>query len=276
MKLLKVFLIIILFSILTLFTQIGGVVLMLSMLTHKLTDKWASNKYLKSLYRFASFLILYCIATFLIVPLIAKPFGRVALPITETNHLKPLNILTCILNRNYVKKDLKQVAFDVAKQMNQKYPGTKINYLEANFPFIDGFKLFPHLSHDDGKKLDVAFCYIDANSKESTNECPSFIGYGICEEPKSGEINYTNLCEDQGYWQYGLLSKIISQENKKQFIFNQFKTKELVNLFAQQNAIGKIFIEPHLRNRLGLNSSKVRFHGCQAVRHDDHIHVQLK
>ncbi|MFT5619364.1 MAG: hypothetical protein ACI85I_002607, partial [Arenicella sp.] len=41
-------------------------------------------------------------------------------------------------------------------------------------------------------------------------------------------------------------------------------------------AYGKVFIEPHLKTRLGLeNYSKIRFHGCQAVRHDDHIHVQL-
>ena len=33
---------------------------------------------------------------------------------------------------------------------------------------------------------------------------------------------------------------------------------------------------PHLKARLGLNSNKVRFHGCHAVRHDDHFHVQLK
>ena len=30
------------------------------------------------------------------------------------------------------------------------------------------------------------------------------------------------------------------------------------------------------KTRLLLTSDKIRFHGCQAVRHDDHIHVQLK
>ena len=72
------------------------------------------------------------------------------------------------------------------------------------------------------------------------------------------------------------MTRIISQANKKNFIFDIKKTKELVRLFASQPVIGKIFIEPHLKTRLNLTSNKVRFHGCKAVRHDDHVHVQLK
>ena len=85
--------------------------------------------------KLASFFILYLLSTFLIVPVIAKPFGRVQLPITETNKLRPLNVLTSILNRNYVKPELKQTAFEVAEQMNQKFPGTVLNYLDANLDF---------------------------------------------------------------------------------------------------------------------------------------------
>jgi hypothetical protein len=54
------------------------------------------------------------------------------------------------------------------------------------------------------------------------------------------------------------------------------RTKALVNMFVSEYEIGKIFIEPHLKTRLKLTSDKIRFHGCQAVRHDDHIHVQLR
>jgi len=53
-------------------------------------------------------------------------------------------------------------------------------------------------------------------------------------------------------------------------------TKELITLFVQDNAVGKIFIEPHLKARMKLNYDKVRFPGCQTVRHDDHVHIQLK
>lgn len=276
MRIIKVSLTIVLFCLLTVLTQVGGLVYLFSILIHKLTDRWTSNNYLKATYRFTSFLTLYLLSTFFIVPSIAKHFGRVPLPLTETNHLQPLNILTCLLNRNYVRPELKQTAFEVAKKMNDKFPGTTTNYLDANFPFIDKFPLIPHLSHNDGKKLDLSFCYLDTKTGEPTNECPSFIGYGICEEPRPNEKNIANFCADKGYWQYSFLTKVISQESKQDFTFDRYKTRELVNLFATQQAIGKIFIEPHLKIRLHLTSDKIRFHGCQAVRHDDHIHVQLK
>jgi hypothetical protein len=276
MRLLKITLTIMLCSLLTVLTQVGGLVFLLSILTYKLTDKWTSNKYLQATYRLTSFLILYCLTTFLIVPLIAKPLGRVPLPLTETSHLQPLNIWTCFLNRNYVRPELKQIAFEVAKQMNDKFPGTTINYLDANFPFINEFPLIPHRSHNDGKKLDLSFCYRNAKTGEPTNECPSFIGYGICEEPRPNEINWPESCEKEGHWQYSFMSKVISQDNKQDFTFDSDRTRSLVYLFATQPNIGIIFIEPHLKTRLKLTSDKIRFHGCQAVRHDDHVHVELK
>ena len=160
--------------------------------------------------------------------------------------------------------------------MSNKFPGTIINYLDANFPFVNKFPLLPHLSHNDGKKLDLSFHYNDSGTGLMTNDVPSFIGYGICEEPKDGEENKPEDCEKKGFWQYNLLRNNVSQANKDKLTFDNKRTRELVNSFASQDGLGKIFIEPHLKTRLGLNSSKIRFHGCQAVRHDDHIHVQLK
>jgi hypothetical protein len=160
--------------------------------------------------------------------------------------------------------------------MNDKFPETRVNYLDASFPFIDKFPLIPHLSHNDGKKLDLSFCYRDTRTGEPTNECPSFIGYGICEEPLPNEIITADFCGDKGYWQYSFLTKVIPQDNKRDFTFDSDRTKELVTLFMTQPTISKIFIEPHLKTRLNLTSDKIRFHGYQAVRHDDHIHVQLQ
>ncbi|MDI9312880.1 MAG: hypothetical protein QM535_21905 [Limnohabitans sp.] len=275
MRILSIFWKIFVFIFLTVLTQVGGLVYLFSFVTHKALNKRIGNKYFRGLSKLTSFLIIYSIVTFGLVPLIAKPFGRVPLPIFKTNNLQPQNILTCFLNRNYVRLTLRETAFEVANQMNEKYPNTTLNYLDANFPFINRFPLFPHLSHNDGKKLDISFCYIDTKTEEQTNDCPSFIGYGISEEPRPGEKNTTEFCESNGHWQYSLLRKIIPQGNKNNFMFDGMRTKELVNLFASQSAIGKIFIEPHLKTRLGLTTEKIRFHGCQAVRHDDHIHVQL-
>jgi hypothetical protein len=263
------------FGFLTVLTQVGGLIYLLSVLTYKRTDKWASNNFAKVTYRFASFLALYCLTTFLIVPSIARQFGRVPLPLTETNNLRPLNKLTCFLNRHYVRPELRQATFEVAKQMGDKFPGTVVNYLDANFPFIDKFPLIPHLSHNDGRKLDVSFNYRDSKTNEATNASPSFIGYGICEDPFPNEKNTAAFCAAEGYWQYSFLTKVVPQGDKQNFTFDPEKTKELVSLFAAESRIGKIFIEPHLKTRLHLTSDKIRFHGCQAVRHDDHIHVQL-
>ena len=276
MQLIRFIFYLFLFCFLTVLTQVGGLIFLMSFGTRKFTDRWAKSNLQKTAFRWAAFLILYSVVSFIIVPRVAKPLGRVPLPITETRHLQPLNVLTCLLNRNYVRPAMRELTYEVAENMHAKYSGSRINYLEANFPFINKFPLLPHLSHNDGKKLDLSFCYRDAKTNSITNDAPAFIGYGICEEPKSDEKNATLYCENKGYWQYSYMTWVTPQYSKKDFTFDGNRTRELLNQFVSQKAIGKIFIEPHLRERLGLKSRKIRFHGCQAVRHDDHIHVQLK
>lgn len=276
MKMLKILLGLILICLLTVATQIGGIAFLISLLTFGLIDKRLNKRWVRIMAKALSFMALYLFFVFVVVPLTANSFGRVPLPISETKSLKPANVWTCLLNRNYVKPQLRDIAYKVAESMNSKYPGTKVNYLDANFPFINGFPLLPHLSHNDGEKLDVSFQYNDSQTGQLTNDVPSFIGYGICEEPKAGEENMPEYCDRMGYWQYNVLAKLVSQGNKLRFIFDTQRTRDLVDRFASHETLGKIFIEPHLMARLGLTSSKIRFHGCQAVRHDDHIHVQLK
>lgn len=266
---------VIVFCILTITTQIGGLVYLVTIVSSKKSDQWTSNRLMQTVIRINIFITLYLISTFILVPTIAKPFGRVPLPYKEINHLRPLNIFTCLMNRNYVRPDLKEVALDVAQKINNKFPGSIVNYLDANFPFFDNFPLIPHLSHCDGKKLDFAFFYLSATDKRRTNDCPSIIGYGICEEALTDEVNTPNVCGNKGYWQYSFLTKIIPQYNKENFIFDEDRTKELVYLLTSNSSISKLFIEPHLKSRLKLNSDKIKFHGCHAVRHDDHIHVQI-
>lgn len=261
---------------LTILTQIGGVVYLLSRLAHKRITSKFSVKYQRVLAKAAAFFLLYFFFTFLLVPIIAKPLGRVPLPVTERGHLRPLNILTCLLNRHYVRPELKEATLKIASSLNAKNPGMVVNYLDANFPFINGFPLFPHLSHNDGKKLDLAFCYKDAQTGLETNNAPSFIGYGICEEPLPGEEDKPAFCDSCGYKQYNMLRVVVPQYNKKNYVFDAARTTMLTQYFIDNPAVGKIFIEPHLKTRLHLDNDKVRFHGCRAVRHDDHLHVQLK
>ena len=264
------------FLFLTVVTQIGGIILLVSLAANIYFNKTIHNHMLRRLSKMCLFLILYSLATFFVVPLLAKPFGRVPLPLSENENVKPLNFLTCFLNRHYVTPQLNQTTKEVAKEMQIKFPGTVLNYLDANFPFIRGFPLIPHLSHNDGKKLDLAFLYIENKTEKPSDEAPSFIGYGINEAPRRHEINTANICKKNGNWQYSFLMKIIPQGNKQNFTFDSSRTKAMVSLFAGATVIDKIFIEPHLKTRMKLQSQKIRFHGCQAVRHDDHLHIQVR
>jgi len=58
--------------------------------------------------------------------------------------------------------------------------------------------------------------------------------------------------------------------------FSEKGTKLLLERIIEFHPIEKIFIEPHLKQRLNLDHPKIRYHGCGAVRHDDHIHIQVK
>ena len=66
----------------------------------------------------------------------------------------------------------------------------------------------------------------------------------------------------------------LGKRNENLKISNE-ATKYLIQQIANDKAVQKIFIEPHLKQRFGLRNGKIRFHGCHAVRHDDHIHVQI-
>ena len=228
----------------------------------------------KRLWFLSTFILFYLVFNLAITPAIAPLFGRTALP--WYGNLRPLNILTCLFNRHYVTAELKEELGAIAQLMNSEFPGTKTNYLDANFPFIDGFPLFPHLSHNDGQKVDLAFYYVDSNSENRSNSAPSFIGYGIYDGPKEGEVNYPERCAKSGHWQYGLMGKVVPNWHKKDFKVDIDRTRRIMDLLANSHAISKIFIEPHLKSRWKLQHHKVRFHGCWAVRHDDHIHVQTR
>jgi energy-coupling factor transporter transmembrane protein EcfT len=262
--------------ILTVVSQIGGAVLLITLLFFPFINKKIKAKWIQAWIKVVLFILLYFVIIAFFVPPLASFFGRVPLPVFRTNGLQPLNLITCVLNRHYVKPQLRETILQASFKIAKKHPGSMVNYLDANFPFIDKFPLLPHLSHNDGRKLDLAFMYRDTESGEITSAHPSFIGYGICEEPYAGELNMPEVCERKGFEQYSFLKLVVPQNEKKHYIFDDVRTRALVQTLTDFNTIGKIFIEPHLRQRLKLTSAKIRYHGCQAVRHDDHIHIQLK
>ncbi|WP_034043414.1 hypothetical protein [Wocania ichthyoenteri] len=259
MKFLKLFGHLTIILILTVLTQVGGLVWLLAL--------FISIK-LKKKKRF-TFPILYLVFNVLIIPPIAKPFGREQLPIFN-DYLKPRNWVYPLFFRNYVTSDLKALLENSAT--NLKPLNISITYLDANFPFKDGFPLMPHLSHNDGKKIDISFMYLDKHGKSSTKK-PSVSGYGAFVD--SNNISSEN-CLNKGYWQYDF-TKYMTFGIINNLKLDKPKTKLLIKELLDSNLTEKIFIEPYLKESLKLiNETKIRFHGCQAVRHDDHIHLQIK
>ncbi|WP_103068057.1 hypothetical protein [Aquimarina sediminis] len=256
-----------LFCLLTVVTQIGGVVYLLSELFIKRT----SQKY--RLKKFFLFILVYSVATFLIVPYTAPLLGRVR--IKDTAQIKAHSVFTKLLNRDYVSPKLYTALENVAESFQKSNSGVALVYLDANFPYINGFPLLPHLSHNDGKKIDVSFVYED-QYQEIVNKKPSFSGYGVFETPTKYEYNQNKICKQKGNWQYDFTKYVTLGTVNKDLKFSEKATKDLLLAIIKQKQVNKVFIEPHLKNRFKIQSSKIRFHGCRAVRHDDHIHLQLR
>lgn len=253
------------FGFLTVISQIGGIVYLISLIVSK---KWNKNLKFKTLIIFLS---LYLFATLLIIPMIAPVFGREK--VKHTEKISPTNYMTVLLNRNYVRPKLNQLL----KQAEEKLNGTKIeiHYLDANFPFVNKFPLLPHLSHNDGKKIDLSLIY-ESELGEMINKQKTISGYGLFENPKSSEYNQIEKCLTNGYYQYDFPKYLTLGQINKELVFSEKGTKKLIQNLLKSQDLGKLFIEPHLKSRMNLKNNRIRYHGCRAVRHDDHIHVQLK
>lgn len=247
---------------------------MFSKILYKLVNLKKIEGYKEQLRRGLFHVCIYLIFTFIIIPFIAASFGRVPLPVISEKNLGPRTIWTVLLNRHYVRPALKEMALEVSETMGEKYPGIRINYFDANHPFLKGYPLVPHLSHNDGKQLDLGFIYNDVASDSLSAETPSSIGYGISEEPRKNEIDEPSKCSFNKT--YSLMDRIYPKGSKSDYIFNEAITADLIGSFAKRENVTKVFLEPHLKSRLKLHSGKIGPAGCGAVRHDDHFHVRIK
>ncbi|WP_296379488.1 hypothetical protein [Winogradskyella sp.] len=259
MKLIKLFGHILFIVILSVVTQIGGLIWLIAVL---ISIKIKKQKRIV-------FPLLYLIFNLLLVPPIASFFGRERLPVFH-NYIKPINWFYPLTFRNYVKPELKKSL--LKSSIDLAHLDIRITYLDANFPFFDGFPLLPHLSHDDGKKIDISFAYKDIKGNR-TDKKPSISGYGAYVY----STNLTSLeCIKKGYWQYDF-TKHLTFGIQSKLNFDTENTKTLIQGLLYNSKIDKVFLEPYLKKELGLsNYKKIRFHGCQAVRHDDHIHLQIR
>ena len=259
------------FAALTLITQIGGLAYLLALAIARAIGVRSR------LLRVGLFLACYAVAAFAAV-LAAPAFGRVPLSCfgATADRLAVRSALYCALNRNYVTPRMRDLANALAARIDAAFPGTTTLALDANFPFFDGFPMFPHLSHADGRKLDIAFYYADAGGQFLDGTTRSPIGYFAFEQPGIGALL---PCEGRDDWLSLRWDLDFLQPFFPDYRLDPQRTAAAVRWLATEGAakfgVEKIFIEPHLKESLGIASDKVRFQGCRAARHDDHIHIQI-
>ncbi|MBP1871271.1 hypothetical protein J2Z19_000968 [Ensifer adhaerens] len=257
--------------LLTALTQIGGLAWLAAML---LSRRFRGTR--RAIAVLAMFVPLYGLGSAL-ASVAAPVFGRVPLPCLAeqgaTMHMQ--SMLYCVLNRQYVVPELKTAALALAAHMNSSFPGTTTLTLDGNFPFFDGFALLPHLSHSDGRKLDIAFYYNDVAGVFRDGETRSPLGYFAFEQPREGAAS---PCEGRDdvvtmRWDLAALQSLWSP-----MALEEKRTSEAIRWLSDEGrayGIAKIFVEPHLAERLGVSAETIKFQGCRAARHDDHIHIQV-
>lgn len=250
--------------VLTVLTEIGGIVLLATLAVARLL-RW------RKLTTTALFLAAYAGATLFIVPPLAALGGRVPLPCTA-GPLRALPIL-CALNRHYVAPELLDLSADLALSVADRFPGSITVALDAGFPFLDGVPLLPHLSHDDGRKLDLGYFYADASGTYLPGATRSPIGYWAFETPTQDE---QTPCPNEwltARWDMPLLQPLFADLR-----LEPERTRYALDwLFehGKPRGLQRVFIEPYLAKRLGVSSPLLGFQGCRAARHDDHIHLQV-
>ena len=196
----------------------------------------------------------------------APLFGRVPLPCFGEQPLRMHSPLYCVLNRHYAAPKMVAVLHDLAATMDRRFPGTPTLVLDASFPFLDRFPMLPHLSHDDGEKADIAFPYVDASGRFLPGRTPSPLGYfAFRDGPTDCPQRWLTL-----RWDLAWLQPLWPD-----WPLDPARLQAAVAHLTADPRVAKIFLEPHLASRLEAAHPKIRFQGCRAARHDDHLHLQL-
>lgn len=195
-----------------------------------------------------------------------------AAPLAEREPLpcfgEPLRLqspIYCIALRHFTDHEMAALARDAAEQVAEAFPGTVTLALDGGFPLTD-LPLLPHLSHDDGEKLDFAFFYRDAAgyAPGQTRSPVGYFAFEVLDVPQCLPAFPTMR------WDLRLLQPLW-----RDLALDEARTAALTQALLEDPRSGKLFLEPPLALRMGLAHPKLRFQGCGAARHDDHIHVQL-
>ena len=226
--------------------------------------------------RVALFCGSYLLVCFGITPLIAHQQGRVRMPLraTEEVPLGPRSLFFVLSQRNYCQPVVKESLTLVAQRLRQENPDAQVAYLDVGWP-MGGMRFFPHLSHGDGHKADIAFLYKGKDGGLRPGRTPTPFGYGSFDGPLQGEFDQSREClRTNPYYSF---CKVWRWRVDRSLDTDDALTRRLILLLAKDPRVVRILIEPHLRKRWKLQDvRKMGFAGCRATRHDDHIHVEIR
>lgn len=196
----------------------------------------------------------------------AAPFaGRQVTGCWGIGKVEAASPIYCLLNRSYVTPELAAVLDDLADHMAQTHPDLRVTSLDGSFPFTN-MPLLPHLSHDDGEKMDLAFFYLESEDGTPTDRQRSPLGYFAFEDGPTDCPDVTLTLRWDLRWLQPVFPDLKLDEDRMRRAMRQL---------IEDDRVSKVFLEPHLQRTLDVEAPKVRFQGCRAARHDDHIHMQL-
>lgn len=262
--------------LLTAVTQIGGLAWLAALLLRRMMFRRARRPVIA----LAGLFLLCYGAGSLVVQITAPLVGRTALPCwpTDDASLAMATPAYCLLNRHYVSAPTHDLVERLAGHMEARFPGTLTQTLDAGFPFLNGFPLLPHLSHDDGRKLDLALYYRNSEGSYRRGLLASPVGYWGFAPPQPGEPqpcadadSFLALRWDMSWFQLFVRDDVTLDETR-----TRAALEWLVAEGKSGGRLSRILLEPHLKSRLGLVSDRIRFQGCRAARHDDHIHIESR
>lgn len=268
-----------LFILLTALTQLGGLVFLASLALGRLSRRAGSRKATAALAGAVFFVAGVPLANLFLAPALAGLNGRVALPcdVSAGKSYAALSPLYCALGRNYARPEVRAMLDAMGRDLGRDHPGLVVATLDANFPVLDGFPLPPHLSHDDGRRIDLAYFYKDAAGNPLPLAAPSFLGYWGFEEPPTPA---DAACTDKTRWlAFRWDMNWFQAFVRKDLTLDDERTAAMLRWLVEkgpEHGVAKILLEPHIAKRLGVTSPLIRFQGCRAARHDDHIHVEVE
>ncbi|PZQ63773.1 MAG: hypothetical protein DI570_07765 [Phenylobacterium zucineum] len=153
-----------------------------------------------------------------------------------------------------------------ASGVAREHPGVAVRYMEASWPSAKR-PMPPHVSHGDGRQVDLALFYEDRRG--DLRPPPTASGYEAFEPP---DRESRRVCR-------GVAGHHDRPDPPKarDWRLAEAPTRELIRALSADPRVRRIFVEPHLKTRLGFaKDPKVRFAGCAVARHDDHIHVDFR